>query len=319
LRSGGLPPAAFLTGVIAFLPPEFAYAPEAAAGRYIPGVFAQPGAGVVPPVPGFYWGVSHLVYDGSASANIDVPIGDDLVFGLKARLFSTVIGGMMVPDFDLPGNWTYAVQVGVPLVNWSWARADLNTLTRIDEKVAFGDMSFTPVLLGWHNEALDTFFNVGLTVFAPTGFWAKDNIAIIGLNYWTFTPAIGFTRIWAEEGIDFSMKAGIDLNTTNKATDYYSGAMAHFDASLTKNLTENFALGVFGGVLWQVEDDRGGNGLADRLDGFRGRQLTVGPLLKYKAKFDRTEIDFTLSWAPEFYTKNRLEGNAVFLNASGKF
>ena len=43
--------------------------------------------------------------------------------------------------------------------------------------------------------------------------------------------------------------------------------MAHFDASLTKNLTENFALGVFGGVLWQVQDDEGG--LADRLDGFR--------------------------------------------------
>lgn len=316
-RIGSISLAAMIaSGVLVATDVRHARATEAAAGRYIPGVFAQPGAGVVPPVPGFYWGVSNLFYEGRASTNIDVPIGDDLIFGLKARIFTSVIGGLLVPEFDLPGNWTYAVQFGVP-VSWSWARADLNRLSRIDEEAALGDITFTPALFGWHNEALDTFFNVGLSVYAPTGFWRKDNIAIIGLNYWTFTPAIGFTRIWAEEGIDFSMKAGIDINTTNRATDYYSGAMAHFDASLTKNLTENFALGVFGGVLWQVEDDVGG--LAERLDGFRGRQLTVGPLLKYKAKFDKAEVDFTLSWAPEFYTKNRLTGNAVFLNASGKF
>jgi hypothetical protein len=55
-------------------------------------------------------------------------------------------------------------------------------------------------------------------------------------------------------------------------------------------------------------------------DGFKGRSVAVGPLAQYTAKFgDNTEIDFSLSWAHELEVENRMEGNAVFLSAYGKF
>lgn len=42
--------------------------------------------------------------------------------------------------------------------------------------------------------------------------------------------------------------------------------------------------------------------------------------MKYKAKFGKaTEIDFDLRWAHEVEVENRMKGNAVFFDISGKF
>ncbi|PWK65797.1 hypothetical protein [Aminobacter sp. AP02] len=85
-----------------------AYATEAVAGRYIPGAYARPGAGIVPPVPGAYFDIANVYYHGNAGGN--VPFGDNQVaVGLKADIWTTALAGIYVPKQDLPGNWTYAV------------------------------------------------------------------------------------------------------------------------------------------------------------------------------------------------------------------
>lgn len=291
-------------------------ATEAAAGRYIPGMYALPGAGIVPPFPGLYWGISNALYHGDAGT--EIPIGDlGAALNLEATVWTTAFAGIYVPKLDLPGNWTYAVQGVVP-VGWMEATANVGPFERTDDEAGLGDIQVTPLLFGWHNDAGNTFFSASLTIAAPTGVWEADEIAFIGLNYWSFMPALAFTHITAD-GWDFSGRLGIDINTENKTTDYYSGAMAHFDLAVSKSVSENWQLGAIVGVLYQVEDDEGR--FADtRPDGFRGRSVAVGPLIKYKAKFDdKTEVNFSLSWAHEFEVENRMEGNAVFFNISGKF
>ena len=142
---------------------------------------------------------------------------------------------------------------------------------------------------------------------------------MIGLNYWTFTPSIAFTHIDAANGMDYSMEFGVDINTENEDTDYYSGAMAHLDIAITKSLTPEFSLGVFAGILKQIEDDDS-TFANTRPDGFRGQSIAIGPLAKYSAKFEGgRQVDFTAQWSPEFEVENRLEGNAFFFNVSGKF
>ena len=47
--------------------------------------------------------------------------------------------------------------------------------------------------------------------------------------------------------------------------------------------------------------------------------IAIGPLVTYKAKFGETEIDFRLKWAHEVEVKNRMKGDAVFLDITGKF
>lgn len=292
-----------------------AEATEAVAGRYMPGMYAAPGAGIVPPFPGLYYGLSNALYMGEASGQ--VPIGGDVYdAGLEATMFVTALGGIWVPEQELPGNWTYAFQ-GVLPIGFTDAEASIGPLFREDDVVGLGDISITPLLFGRHNTAGNTFFSAGLTIYAPTGEWEQGQLAFIGLNYWTFSPAIGFTHI-TQDGWDFSGKFGIDINTENEDTDYYSGAMAHLDIAVTKSVTEKFQLGAIAGVLYQFEDDD--SAFADARDGFKGRSVAVGPLVKYKAIFeDKREIDFSLSWAHELEVENRMEGDAVFFSMSGKF
>jgi hypothetical protein len=174
-----------------------------------------------------------------------------------------------------------------------------------------------PLLFGWHNDAMNTWFSAQLGITAPTGEWEEGSLAFIGLNYWTFSPMVGFTYLVPEHGLDLSAKFGVDINTENPDTDYYSGAVAHLDLSVTKNLSENFAVGAFAGFLHQIEDD--GGAFADSHDGFKGRSIGIGPLVSYKAKFGETEIDFRLKWAHEVEVENRMKGDAVFFDITGKF
>lgn len=293
-----------------------ANATEAVAGRYVPGAFAGPGAGIVPPVPGAFWAVSNVYYHGEASG--EVPFGNNsIALGLTGDIWATVLAGVYVPKLDLPGNWTYAVQVAVPL-GWTGAEAQVGPFGTREEVAGLGDIAFAPVLLGWHNDAMNTWFSTSLTITAPTGEWEEGEIAFIGLNYWTFTPAIGFTRLIPEHGLDLSAKFGIDINTENPDTDYYSGAMAHLDLAVTKSVTENFSLGAMAGFLYQFEDDD--STFAATRDGFKGRSIAVGPFVKYKAKFgEATEIDFGLKWSHEVEVENRMKGDAIFFDITGKF
>ncbi|MGR9221144.1 SphA family protein (plasmid) [Rhizobium leguminosarum] len=294
-----------------------AYATEAVAGRYVPGAFAGPGAGIVPPTPGVgYWDLSFIYYHGEAKGQVPFG-GNSVAVGLTGDTFATVLGGLYVPDWDLSGNWTYAVQVAVP-VGWTGAEAQIGPFG-VDQNVSgLGDVAFAPIVLGWHNDAMNTWLSTSLTITAPTGEWKQGDLAFVGLNYWTFTPAIGLTYLVPDQGLDFSAKLGVDINTRNQDTDYYSGATAHLDLSVTKAVTESFSVGAIAGFLYQFQDDR--SVFADAHDGFKGRSTAIGPLLKYKAKYgDSGEVDLTLRWAHEVAVENRMKGDAVFFDVSGKF
>lgn len=301
---------------LATVPVKDAKATEAVAGRYVPGAFAGPGMGIVPPMPGVYWAVENVYYQGEAAT--EVPFGNNsIAVGMSADMWITALAGVYVPGLELPGNWTYAVQ-GVLPVGWTGATANVGPFDTDDEVAGLGDIAVAPVLLGWHNDAMDTFFSTSLTIAAPTGEWEEGRIVFIGLNYWTFTPAVAFTHLWHEQGIDFSANLGVDINTTNPDTDYHSGAMAHLDLSLTKKVTENLSIGAIGGVLYQFQDDD--SDFADAHDGFKGQSVAIGPLVSYKAKFgESTEIDFTFKWSHELDVKNRMEGDALVFQLSGKF
>ncbi len=121
-----------------------------------------------------------------------------------------------------------------------------------------------------------------------------------------------------EHGLDLSASLGVDINTKNTDTDYYSGAVAHLDLSVTKNVTKDLAFGAVAGFIYQFEDDR--STFADAHNGFKGRSIGLGPLVNYKAKFgENTEIDFKLKWVNEVSVENRMKGNAIFFNVAGKF
>ncbi len=293
--------------------PGAARATEAMMGRYTPGVFAAPAAGVVPPEPGVYWLNSSMYYSGSAKKTLRAPVAGSIVTGIEGEIAATTFTALYVPNLHLGANLTLGFAASLPFEHMK-AEANLGPLGSRDAGGGIGDIGFTP-MLGWRSG--HHFVSGSVRIFAPTGPYRKGALANIGMNYWTFSPTVAYTYLDAEEGLDISGTLGLDLNTWNNTTNYRSGAMAHLDVSAIKNVAGQFGIGLFGSVLYQVADDQGT--LADRLDGFRGRSFAIGPIARYSTKIGGASVSMSANWAPEFGVKNRLEGNAFYLNLTAKF
>jgi hypothetical protein len=291
--------------------PRAAKATEAAAGHYIIGTNASPGAGIVPPEPGLYWGAQTLYYQGTLSNSVQLPIGGRIENGLRAGFFSTSIAGLYVPKLDL-SNFSLALGLALPLQNMD-ARILVGSRERSENNWSFGDMVITPVALGYRSGA--DFFQARLDIFAPTGNYSTSSIANVGMNYWTFVPNISYTRLG--RNYDLSINAGIDFNLRNPKTHYTSGAMFHLDASAIHDVAPGFGIGILASMMTQIQDDRGV--IAARLDGFRGQSFAVGPIARYNFQLGGAHLQTVLSWAPEFGVENRPRGNAFQFRVSGRF
>ncbi|MCX5517452.1 transporter [Kaistia defluvii] len=309
-------PITFVSIVVSLLAlcPTGGLATEAALGRYTVGLFAVPGAGIVPPSPNVYWQSSSFVYSGSAAAGLEIPIGGTAQFGISAEVIATAMTGLWVPDIKLGDNLTFAISGTIP-AGYMKVDAALGPLGASDHVTDIGDIMVAPTI-GWNEGA--NFISAALRIYAPTGGWEKNALANIGLNYWTFSPTLSYTHLVPQQGIDFTVVAGLDINTENTTTDYTSGLLAHVDAVLSKKFENNVGIGIFASALLQLTKDQGGP-LVDRLDGFEGRSFAIGPVLTYTGGTKEKPVNFSVNWAPEFGVKNRLEGNAVYLNIAGSF
>jgi hypothetical protein len=85
------------------------------------------------------------------------------------------------------------------------------------------------------------------------------------------------------------------------------------DALLIKRTSSGWGFGAAGGWIEQLEDDTGPT--ADRLGGFRGQSLAIGPIVTYKTG----KVEFSARWLYEFDVENRLEGNPVMLTGTMTF
>jgi hypothetical protein len=109
--------------------------------------------------------------------------------------------------------------------------------------------------------------NVGLNVYAPTGYYDSDSIINLGRNYWSFDPALTFTWLHPERGHEISFIAGTMFNTENHATDYTTGNEFHLGFMVAQHFSPKFAVGLAGYYYQQFTDDRGP--LVDQLNALR--------------------------------------------------
>jgi hypothetical protein len=243
-----------------------------------------------------------------------VPVAGQIAGGLDAWIAGTSFTALYVPKLALGEHATLAFGATLPLM-YMEVGAFLGARSDTDDSYLLGDIMLMPLLVGWRSGT--HFASLGLRIFAPSGDYEVRRLANVGMNYWTFTPVFSYTYLEPSIGLDISLSTGIDINTRNDKTDYLSGAMGHLDLAVSLKIVDELRLGVVGGVLHQFADDHGG--LADRLNGFRGRSYGVGPLVQYATKIGSADISMTLSWVTEFEAKNRLAGDGIYLNLAGKF
>lgn len=293
--------------------PLAAHATEGALGRPISGTGVQPDAGVVPPAPDWYVNLSEIYFDGSISASHTIPVGGKTTLGLEGQ-FSFTLATLLHVWNTGPGPWNFASSVTLPYM-WQSATASLGIGNRVgsvtQDASGLFDLTFTPLIAGYHFSQTEH-ISFSLNIWAPTGKYDVGSLANVSLNNWTFIPTVAYTKILPTLGIEFDASAGVQFYTRNGATDYQNAPLFTLDVMALKRFSNGFGAGLIVGTVQQIGNDTGPT--ADRLDGFRGYDVTVGPIVTYDTKISgKTPLSMSLRWVPTVASKNRLSSTSTVM------
>ncbi|MCF7752158.1 transporter [Bacillus subtilis subsp. subtilis] len=311
---------AIVLGVLACGTGIAAHATEGALGRSITAMQITPYAGVIPPAPGMQWSLSYVAYDGKISGSRQAPIAGRIALGLEADVSLTAATGVYVWPTHA-GKWNFASMLTVPYINADvTANLDgpLGSRRQVKDSASnLFDVYFAPVIAGYHIDPVQH-LSFGLYVYAPTAKYDPGKLANPGLNVWTLSPSVGYTHLFQKGTLEFSVLGAVDWYSRNRDTDYKNGLVARTDALLIKRTASGWGFGGAAGWIQQVQDD--GGDTADRLGGFKGRSLGLGPVLTYGRKWPGGEhLDLSVRYISEFSVRNRFEGDPWSVSISGGF
>lgn len=310
---------ALAVSVAATVLPRPSHAAEGAIGRPIAGTGIQPGAGVVPDTPMLLGNITSVHFDGSIGGSARAPAGGDIALNLAAKISLTTATIVKVWGAGA-GGWSFSSSFTLPYMSGR-VRADLTApgaaLQQRDREQGLFDLFFTPVTAGYHFSATEH-LSIGMGIWAPTGGYDPKRLANTGVNYWTFVPTLGYSLFKPASGVEVSLQGAVQFNTRNKDGDYHSAPLLTLDALIAKDIGSGWRAGVVAGWVQQLADDKGP--LADRLGGFRGHSVALGPIVTYSTKLAGTRpVDMSLRWTPSVSSRNRMEGDAVTFTATAPF
>jgi len=186
-----------------------------------------------------------------------------------------------------------------------------------DTAQGVGDMTIIPAMLAWKKDNLQ--YIAALSIYAPTGDYSTDNLANLGLNYWTADPTLGVVYANAETGLNAAFYTGVTINSENSATNYKSGSMLHLEGSVQQLLPLGpgfVGIGAEAFFFQQVSSDSGSGAT---LGGFKGRTAGIGPVLNYILPCGDATWVFEAKWLPEIDTESRLQGDYIWVKAVYQF
>ena len=261
----------------------------------------------------------YLHYSGNASAQIPTAAG--VTTNLNATANTLAIAGGRTFEQTVLGGAHYTFAVALP---YTWLDISGNvqlpgggSVARHSEVSGFGDLAVLPVMLAW--KMGDWQIDAMLPIFAPTGSYENGRLGNPGLNYWTFDPVIGAVYANKASGFNAMAHVGYAMNTENPDTDYQSGSLLHFEGVIQQIIPLGSGFLSLGAEGFYFEQVTGDSGDGATLGDFKGRTAGLGPVLGYIQPFGKETLVVELKWLPELDTKNRLEGDYIWLKMVYKF
>ncbi len=271
-----------------------------------------------PTSPGWFFKPMYVNYHGDASAT--VPTAAGIVANLNADANTLVARRRLRPRAD-GARWRPLLRRRVPALHVAldlrdtprrWAARDIESSVS-----GIGDLTVVPVMLGWKSD--DWQYDFLMPVYAPTGSYEVGRLGNTGLNYWTFDPIGGVAYSNAKSGFNAAAHLGYAMNTENNATSYKSGDILHVDASVQQIFPLGSGFANVGAEAWYFQQVTCDSGSGATLGCFKGRTAGIGPVLGYIQPVGESKLLLELKWLPELDTKNRLNGDYIWVKMVYKF
>ncbi|CUX61485.1 Protein involved in meta-pathway of phenol degradation [Agrobacterium deltaense Zutra 3/1] len=247
--------------------------------------------GVVP-TPGQTWIQSYSTF--YAASSFKDSNGNDLIPGFDANVTVNTTRVFHTWDFQLD-QFTVSSAVVLPVIG-----TDIDTAFSDSDNFALGDVTITPIFLGWSNTQKNFFANAAIDFFVPTKSEVSNDV-------FSIAPHVSMT-FFPTSKLEFSTTIGTEFHLKNQDTDYKSGAVFFADWAINYRAFETLpqlAIGLQGYVAKQFTDDKIGGATVG--DGFRQQVAAIGPQIVYSV--GNKGGGFALKWQHEFAAENRTEGN----------
>ncbi len=294
---------------LAFVAPP-AGAGEGGTSHVMPGANATL-VDVPPTSPGGFFKPMFINYRGDATAKIPTAAG--IVANLKAEANTLALGGGYGFEQTVLGGAHYSVAAFLPYTKLtiSGNSAALGGLAIENSVSGLGDMTVVPVMLAWKSDNWQ--YDFLMPIYAPTGNYQTGRLGNTGLNYWTVDPIVGVAYSNSASGLNATAHLGYAMNTENKATSYKSGNILHIDAAVQQVFPLGSGFANIGAEAWYFQQATCDSGAGATLGCFKGSTSGIGPVLGYIQPIGKEKLLFELKWLPELNTKNRLNGDYVWL------
>jgi hypothetical protein len=299
-------------------------AEEGGGGQYMIGAFSS-ALDFSSTEPGFAIATDLLGYSGDFSGGRALPVGGIARTGLAAEFLAWDIAMAYTFETKVLGA-NYSVGACLPYL-WLDVEADASitgprgrTVTRRikDDANGLTDMGVVPLALTWKTGNWQ--FTFQEAVFVPVGDYEEGRLANLGKNIWSFDSVFGVSYLNPAKGLEFTLMSGLLFSTENEDTDYQNGAVMHTEATIAQYLPLGkntiLALGVNGFYYQQVSGDSGSGAT---LGDLKGRSAGVGPIVNLIQTIGDKKLAIQAKWLPEIDTKNRLEGDWVWLTVGMVF
>ena len=309
----------WLTGsalVVLMAASPIAMAGEGGVSHVLPGANATL-VDLPPTTPGWFVKPMYINYRGDASAT--VPTAAGIVANMNVETNTLALGGGYAFDQQVLGGARYSVSAFLPYT-WLDISADTAALggKRIENKVSgVGDLTVVPVMLAWKIDSW--LYDFMMPIYAPTGSYELGRLGNTGLHYWTVDSIVGAAYSNAKSGFNAAAHLGYAMNTENSATNYKSGDTLHVDASIQQIIPLGSGFFNVGLEGWYFQQTTCDSGAGATLGCFKGRTAGIWPVLGYIQPIGEQRLIFELKWLPELETKNRLNGDFIWLKAVYKF
>lgn len=302
---------AALIATLGQIRPEIVHAAEGGSGFYLLGQRGSRAA--ILPAPGSYVRFDGYRYSGLQADPIALGGGVDMDTDVDAVL--PIITGAWLPAARGPGGTQPFFAVSVIS-----GYKDISTTIRFPGPEggmvgsSAGESDFLlgdPILVaGLGGTKQNWHWTGALAVNVPVGDYSIGRLTNVAFNRWGIDATAAVTWFDPASGWEASLAAGLTWNGVNPDTDYDSGEEAHLEAAVSRGFGSGLAIGLNGYHYRQISDDSGAGAV---LGGFRGEVSALGPSVSFSAAPRGWPIAVEGRFYREFGTRNRTEGDALFL------